>query len=292
MAADAVVVGVDGSDEAMDAVAWAAEEAALRHRPLRVVHAFLWPAYGAGGAFMYDPAVTDLRDAADAVATAATEHAKKVAPELECTGEVVPGPAAPTLIRESDGAELLVVGSRGLGGFTGLLVGSVGVTVAAHAASPVVVVRPRTSGQGAGAGRVVVGVDGSETAAHAVRFAFDQATRRRVGLAAVYGGEGDVPAADPDAAHEAGARLLADALAECRERYPDVDVAEHVMPGPPAQALVNAGEGALLVVVGSRGRGGFRGLLLGSVSQALLHHAPGPVAIVRTHAGDAEPAQD
>lgn len=292
MAADAVVVGVDGSDVAMDAVSWAAEEAALRRRALRVVHGFLWPAYGAGGAFMYDPAVTDLRDAADAVVTAAIEHAKQAVPEVECTGEVIPGAAAPTLIRESRGAELLVVGSRGLGGFTGLLVGSVGVTVAAHAASPVVVVRPRTTGRGVGAGRVVVGVDGSETAGHAVRFAFEEATRRRVGLTAVYGGEGDLPAADADAAHAAGVRLLADALAECRERHPEVDVTEHVLPGPPAQALIDAGEGALLVVVGSRGRGGFRGLLLGSVSQALLHHAPGPVAIVRMHAGDAEPAQD
>ncbi|HEX6446232.1 MAG TPA: universal stress protein, partial [Streptosporangiales bacterium] len=89
----------------------------------------------------------------------------------------------------------------------------------------------------------------------------------------------------------AGARMLAEALADCRDRYPEVDVAEHVVPDPPAQALVTAGDGAVLVVVGSRGRGGFRGLLLGSVSQALLHHAPGPVAIVRTHAGDQEPTR-
>ncbi|MBO0830296.1 MAG: universal stress protein, partial [Streptosporangiales bacterium] len=204
MAPDAVVVGVDGSDAAMDAAAWAAEEAALRQRPLRIVHGFLWPGYGAGAAFMYDPAVGDLRDAADAVVTTAVEHAKKAAPEVACTGEVIPGAAAPTLIRESKGAELVVVGSRGLGGFAGLLVGSVGVSVAAHAASPIVVVRPRTDGQGVGAGRIVVGVDGSPTALRAVRFAFDEARRRQVGVTAVYGGEGDVPAAGADAARAAG----------------------------------------------------------------------------------------
>lgn len=291
MAPDPVVVGVDGSDVAMDAVAWAAEEAASRHRALRVVHGFIWPVHGAGAAFMYDSAAADLRDAADAVVAAAAEHAATVAPEVECKGEVVTGAAAPILIRESYGAELLVVGSRGLGGFAGLVVGSVGVTVAAHAASPVVVVRPRTTGHGAGAGRVVVGVDGSASAGRAVRFAFDQAARRRLGLTAVHGRHGDADPVDAGSAHAAAVRMLAEALAECRDRYPEVDVVEHVVPERPAQALLRAGEGAVLLVVGSRGRGGFRGLLLGSVSQALLHHAPGPVAIVRMRAGDQEPSR-
>jgi nucleotide-binding universal stress UspA family protein len=291
MASDPVVVGVDGSDAAMDAVAWAAEEAALRHRALRVVHGFMMPAYGVGAAatFMYEPAASDLHDGADAVAAAAVQHAKTVAPGLECAREVITGAAAPILIRESYRAELVVVGSRGLGGFAGLLIGSVGVTVAAHAASPVVVVRPTTSGHGPGAGRVVVGVDGSPSAGRAVRFAFDHAAQRRVGLTAVFGGEESAPAADVGGARAAGVRMLTDALAGCRDLYPEVDVTEYVVPDPPAQALVTAGEGALLVVVGSRGRGGFRGLLLGSVSQALLHHAPAPVAIVRMHAGDQEP---
>lgn len=292
MASDPVVVGVDGSDAAMDAVAWAAEEAALRRRALRVVHGFMLPAYGVGVAsFMYEPAASDLHDAADAVATAAVHHAKTVAPEIETTSEVITGAAAPILIRESYQAELVVVGSRGLGGFAGLLIGSVGVTVAAHAASPVVVVRPTTDGQGPGSGRVVVGVDGSPSAGRAVRFAFDHAARRRVGLTAVYGGEENAPATDMGGTRAAGVRMLGEALAACRDLYPEVDVAEYVVPDPPAQALVTVGEGALLVVVGSRGRGGFRGLLLGSVSQALLHHAPAPVAIVRMHAGDPEPTR-
>jgi nucleotide-binding universal stress UspA family protein len=185
---------------------------------------------------------------------------------------------------------VVVVGHRGLGGFTGLLVGSVGVQVAAHAAGPVVVVRPHSAAAGASAGRVVVGIDGSPLSRAALGFGFEAAARRGVGLTAVHAwtepvstGPGDMlPLVyDADDVDAEETRLLAEALAGWAEKYPDVPVDRKVVRGRAAEALVAESAGAALLVVGSPGRGGFTGLLLGSVSQAALHHADCPVAIVR-----------
>jgi nucleotide-binding universal stress UspA family protein len=224
-------------------------------------------------------------------------------------------PPAAALIDASHDAALVVVGHRGLGGFTGLLVGSVGVQTAAHAACPVIVVRnsepdrdsdpDRASvpdpasgpdnghgAAGSAAGHVVVGVDGSDLSNLAVDFAFAHAAVHGLDVVAihVYRHAAFAAASDPrnasndvDDLRDDHARLLTDALAGCRDKYPDIAVRQKVVHGACADLLVAESAGAALTVVGSRGRGGFTGLLLGSTSQSVLHHAPGPVAIVRAH---------
>ncbi|MGJ7439702.1 universal stress protein [Aquipuribacter sp. MA13-6] len=185
-------------------------------------------------------------------------------------------------------ADLVVVGSRGLGGFLGLLLGSVSVKVASHAPCPVVVVRSRDDDDrpAGGPARVVVGVDGSDVSALAVGFAFETAARRGLALTAVRAWEAPAPM-DPallsflPKVEEEEMRELVASLAGERRRFPDVDVRVELVNGHPAQALVAASDEAEVVVVGSRGRGGLAGMLLGSVSQAVLQHAHGPVAVVR-----------
>src|SRR5690606_23640680 len=204
-------------------------------------------------------------------------------------GEIVTGAAAPVLLDEATRAWLLVLGSRGLGGFVGLLVGSVTVQVASHTRRPLLVAR----GQVRESGPVVVGVDGPASAA-AVEFAFAEAEVRGADLVAVHAWYGDLPEGVEEKLpliYDAGdvtstlTTQLSGWLAETRARHPEVRVREEIRRGRAAKTLIEASREAQLVVVGARGRGGFAGLLLGSVSQALLHHAECPVAVVRA-AGD------
>jgi len=178
-----------------------------------------------------------------------------------------------------------VVGDRGLGGFTGLLVGSVAVELAAHAHCPVLVARGTVDP----ALPVLVGVDGSPANQPAIGYAFEQAALRRVPLVALHAwahpvasGSGDMlPLVyDLDEVQAAEERVLSEALAGWSEKYPDVTVERVVRHGSVRSTLIEASGRAQLVVVGARGRGGFAGLLLGSVSQAVLHHAACPVAVV------------
>ncbi|MFD7307891.1 universal stress protein [Promicromonospora sp. NPDC059942] len=290
-----VLVGVDGSDSATEAVRWAAREAARRGAPLVLVSVWTPVPPGVPHAAMlgsYEDALiaqgTQWLD--DAAAAAARE-----APDVPVTTRLAIGSVAGQLVGRSATAGLVVLGSRGLGGFTGLLVGSIAVAVATHGHCPVVVVR----GQGAASaqeGPVVVGVDGSPTSREAIRFAFDAAALRGAPLVAVHAWR-DAPAPalgrrespgqavqdqavqDQDV-QEHGAQALGRWLADARADHPDVRVERVVAPDGPTAALLDRAQGAQLVVVGSRGRGGFRGLLLGSTSQALIYHAPCPVAVV------------
>ncbi|MEH1100779.1 universal stress protein [Micromonospora sp. CPCC 205561] len=282
-----VVVGVDGSADALDAVRVAAREAAARRRPLRVVHAFIWPLTATPlGAAEGAPAGAGLRHQAERYVAEAVAEAGRAAPEVPVTGAVVDGAATPVLLDESREAALMVLGHRGLGGFAGLLIGSVTVQLSAHALCPVLVVR----GESRADGPVVVGVDGSECSAEAVEFAFAEASRRGAPLLAVHAwlfpspvGPGDVlPLVyDLDALAADEERSLAESLANFAERYPDVPVRHRLMRGSPARVLVEESKTAQLVVVGARGRGPLAGLLLGSVSHAVLHHAHSPLVIVR-----------
>ncbi|ROT27250.1 universal stress protein [Micromonospora sp. HM5-17] len=290
--AAAVIVGVDGSEGSLRAVDWAAEEARLRGAPLRVVHAFIWPLLGVPlGPAPMAPPEAGLRNEAQRILESAADRARRAAPGVTVSTDLPARVPAAALIEASHGADLVVVGSRGLGGFSGLLLGSVGAQVTAHAACPVVVVRGGDHRRSPGPvpGEVLVGVDGSESSRLAVGFAFAYASRRGLGVAAVHAGRPGRPggpgvtrpgAGDADLA-EAEARLLTEALAGWRERYPDVPVRSAVVAGRPAEVLVRQASGADLLVVGARGRGGFADLLLGSVSQAALYHAPVPVAVVR-----------
>jgi len=215
------------------------------------------------------PPEAGLRHEAERLIEEAAAVAAKENPAVPVSTDLITGAPAPALLREVRTAELVVLGDRGLGGFSGLLVGSVAVQVAAHSPVPVLVAKGRLAEQGL----VVVGVDGSPESLSAVECAFQEAAYRRVELVAVHGWTG----ADAQGAE----RLLSEAIAGHRERFPDVTVRPEVIHDRPARALVKLSEDAQLVVVGSRGPGGFTGLLLGSVSQQVLHHSRCPVLIVR-----------
>ncbi|NJC71370.1 universal stress protein [Planosporangium thailandense] len=281
-----IVVGVDGSSQSLDAVDLAVREAAMRDLPLRVVSAFTRPDLGVPGVRAAYPPEADVRLEAERIVREAMGRAAANAPALDVGGDAVEGPPATTLIDQSRAAALVVVGNRGLGGFKGLLVGSVAVELTAHAGCPVLVARGRASPSG----DVLAGVDGSPLSDMAVRFAFEEAALRGSDLTAVYAwtmparvvpvvGTPSVDcASEVEAAHE---HVLSKAISNWRDAYPAVPVRGRLVHTGARQALLKAAEEAQLVVVGSRGRGGFAGLLLGSVSQAMLHHATCPVAIVR-----------
>jgi nucleotide-binding universal stress UspA family protein len=290
-AGDPVVVGVDGSASALDAVRLAAGAAAARHRPLLVVHAFIWPLLPAPvGPPPIGPQEGGLRHQAERLLAEAVAEAEKTAPGLSVEGLVADGTAAAVLLHEARRASLIVLGTRGLGGFGGLVIGSTAVQVAAHATCPVLVAR----GVGHPGGPIVVGVDGSELSDMAIGFAIEEAARRGSELVALHAYRypaslepGDVVPLvyDENALESDEGRLLAESLAGWSDRYPDVPVRRRVVRGSAHRALVEESKAAQLVVVGARGRGGFTGLLLGSVSHGVLHHAHCPVAIVR-HRGE------
>jgi nucleotide-binding universal stress UspA family protein len=294
----AVVAGVDGSECGLQAVRWAAAEASRRRLPLRLVAAHSWPMGGLVGdpGLGVDPRAV-LREVVLGHLAAAADAATRVAPQPEVERVEVTGYPVPVLQDESTRAELVVLGDRGLGGFTGLLIGSVAVDLAAHSACPVVVVRgPEPDYATPLPEPVVVGVDGSPASEAAVAFAFEAASLRGVPLVAVHVWRDLLvdptmaPLLDWDAVESDEREVLAERLAGWTEKYPDVPVRRLVVRDRPARALVEESGRAQLVVVGSRGRGGFQGLLLGSVSQALLHHAHCPVAVVRPVGADGRPA--
>lgn len=282
-----VVVGVDGSDCGLRAVGLAARLAVERDRPLRVVHAFMWPMLRVPlGPSPQGPPDGGLANQALSFVNDAVAAATKARPELRADGEVVVGAPAPVLLGEAEHAAVVVLGDRGLGGFTGLLVGSVAVQVAAHASCPVVVARGELDRDR----DILVGVDGSERGVDALAFAFEEASLRCVGVTALHAytqpasaGPGDMlPLVyDPEQLEAEETAVLAEALGGWSDRYPDVAVHRLLVRDRAAKALIHASDRAGMIVVGSRGRGGFAGLLLGSVSQGVLHHASCPVAIVR-----------
>ena len=283
-----VVAGVDGSESALHAVRWAAREAALRQAPLRLVHVYqvtlVRHRRQAAPPPEYEAAILDQGRHWLMVAA---EAATLVAPDVPVATDLRDGHAAETLVGESRTARLVVVGSRGLGGFAALLAGSVAIALSAHGHSPVVVVRA----SGVDDGPVVVGVDGSPLSDAALTFAFEAAAARGVPLVAVHtwqdpyltGVWSALPnTIDWDWLQEGETRELVERLALWREKFPQVEVRPVVERELPARALLAHAEGAQLLVVGSRGRGALAGLGLGSVSQSVVHHAECPVAIART----------
>lgn len=285
-----VLVGIDGSRSATDAVRWAAAEARRRHTGLRLVEAFGWlPVEDAGDAAHVEPSYGQvLAAAARERLAAAAAVAAQVAPEVQVETDLLTDYPIPRLVAESATAQLVVVGDRGLAGITGLLIGSVAAGVAAHAQCPIVVVRGvEPGGPIPVEGPVVVGVDGSPLSEAALACAFEAASARGTGLVAVHTWrdsmvDGSVaPLIDWDAVVVEEQAVLAERLAGWSVKYPDVPVERVVTRDRPAHALRERSRGAQLLVVGSRGRGGLVGTLLGSVSQTLLHHASCPVLVVR-----------
>lgn len=282
----AIIVGTDGSDQSLHAVEWAAEEAERRGLPLRIVHA--------EAEWMYDtpvdPRLSAVREwlltGGKELLDKAVATARERVPGVEVDAETVPGQVARVLLEKAADAAMVVLGGHGMGAATGLLLGSTTLQVVTHAKVPTVVVRDL---EPAVRREVVVGVDGSAVSEPAIGFAFEEAALRRARLRAVHAwshpaseGPGDMQPLvyDPQIVAEEEMRLVEKSLAPWQDKFPEVEVVFEAEHGRPARILAGASARADLLVVGNRGRGGFTGLLLGSVSHALLHHAHCPLAVV------------
>jgi nucleotide-binding universal stress UspA family protein len=291
----AVVVGVDASAGAAAVIRAGAWEAEQRGAPLVLAHGYEDSlTYSAFGMEPYFPPGFDPMAGATEMVDELARKARDRYPGLTVQTRLWVGAGAGGLVEESRRARLLVVGARGSGGFAGLAIGSVATQVASHAHSPVLVVRTAadaTDGPVPHPGSVVVGIDGSPTSDQALAFGFEEASLRGVPLVAL-NSWWHLPRMnlDPLDVNEYGEvealqdarRLLSEAVAGWSGTYPDVAFEPRSVRGTsPSAALIEASQDAGLVVVGSRGRGGFAGLLLGSVGRDLIGNAHCPVAVVR-----------
>ena len=288
MAAKPIVAGTDGSEESLRAVDWAAREAVLRGAPLRIVSAAsLLPRMVSRARPTDYDTVTDvlLKDRDRALATAA-ERAAKMAPGVLIDTDQLTGQPAQALTESGAGALMLVVGSRGTGAFTALVLGSVSRYAATHASCPVVVVRDETA---ATHRQVGIGLGDLDHCADSLTFAFEEASLRQASLLAIHARHaprGDISRAGDtftaEGSHDLeaeAARQLEAVLNEWREKYPDVPVSQDVVHGHPGRALVGLSARADLVVIGRHAKHpGMQGP--GSVRHAVLNHAHGPVAVV------------
>ncbi|MFI6225128.1 universal stress protein [Nocardia salmonicida] len=276
-----VVVGVDGSQQSLVALRWAAEYAAHRRAPLQIVYAIDVPVdYGPGLVGpLFD--AEQLRIHGESIVAAAAVAAEKIPGTAVSTAAVSGSPVA--VLRDlSRSARLVVVGSRGLGAFRRTLLGSVSTSLARHAECPVAVIPETVSDTGA----VVVGVDGSARSADAVAIAFDEASRRGTHLVAVHTWSEFYRYDARTTMQTQAEAVLSESLAGYAEKYPEVSVERVVAEELPAKAILVAAATAQLIVVGSHGRRGFAGMTLGSVAQAVLHGAECPLIITRPAIGN------
>ena len=288
-----VIVGIDGSSKALDAVRWAAKDAALRSLPLTIVTALhaRTPSFSDAINLRSDNSAIE-RHHAEGILTEAEKVAREWAAEtqLQVSTLIERGPAADVLVRLGQTAAMLVVGSRGLGEFTGGLIGSVSTAVASHARCPVTVVKPPAHISLGRTAPVIVGVDGTTNSEPALEQALCEAALRGVELVAVHA----LVDVDADRAFPEGLAkslfppelldemALAQMLSSWQERFPNVQIRPRVVRDRPVRQLVHEADTAQLVVMGSRGRGGFPSILIGSTSQAVLHTVQIPVMIVPT----------
>jgi len=284
-----IVVGIDGSALSKAALRWALAEATRRAAAVDVIHVWSYPAvamtpYAATAVPVVSP--EDLESAAERVVTDAMAEVHDAVGDVVVTSTTERGHPAEVLVSKAKGATMLVVGSHGHGGFAGMLLGSTSNQLLHHACVPVVVVNSTAT---MADGRIVVGVDGSPASIDALRWALAEARVRHVGVDVVHAwqypgvlffGETMVIAADDV---EAGAKeVLEHTMAAVADERADLDVRTSVERGHAVGVLTEHAKDAGLVVVGSRGRGGFSGLLLGSVSSEVVHHATCPAVVVRT----------
>ena len=288
MAAKPIVAGTDGSEESLRAVDWAAREATLRGAPLRIVSAatLLPRMVPRAGSAEYDTVTDVLVKDRDRALAAAAERAAKMAPGLLIDTDQLTGQPAEAVTESGAGALMLVVGSRGGGAFTAMVLGSVSRYVASHASCPVVVVRDETT---ATHRQVGVGIGGLDHCTDSLTFAFEEASLRKASLLAIHAWQApqtdisragdEFTAATPHALEAEAARQLEGLMNDWREKYPDVPVSHDVVHGHPGRALVGLSARADLVVIGKHAHPtGLQGP--GSVRHALLNHAHGPVAVV------------
>ena len=285
-----VVAATDGSPAAIEAAEWAAVEAARRGRRLELVHVPAWPGFVATtlpGWPNWDAEMFETVGCAALEETRLAVRARE--PELPVSTEMIRGPVTEALVGRSAGTELLVLGRRGRGRFPDLIAGATVSQVAQYARCPVVVVPQHTTADEDGPG-IVLGVDIAPGCEPAIGFAFEAATRCRLPITAVRGwtlltDEPGILSLGPTRLSQEleseQRRLLSEALAGWCTKYPDVPVRTMTIREHAGRALVETSRGAHLLVVGARGAGGFAGLLLGSVSDTVVRHAPCPVAVVR-----------
>ncbi|WP_031171695.1 universal stress protein [Streptosporangium roseum] len=279
-----IVVGVDGSAPATAALEWAADDAARKGATLKIV--CVREPWAGDFPFHAAPGLSDvLREHCDEVLAAAAARARRRAPGIDVITDQVIGAVVERLKSESETADTLVLGSRGSGGFAGLVLGSVGMGVVGHAAGPVVIVRQAAQSVH---GEIAVGYDGSAHAAAALEYAFEQARLRDARLHVVHAWHTPAFASRATAytdllqeTFESESHVTRQRLVLWRDKHPDVSVRESILWGHPVPALTDASRSADLVVVGSRGLGNLGSALLGSVSHGLLHRAHCPVAVVR-----------
>lgn len=290
---DIVVVAVDGSEASKQAVRWAANTANKRGIPLRLASSYTMPQ------FLYAEGMVPPQELFDDLQAEALEKidearaiAHEVAPDIKIGHTIAEGSPIDMLLEMSKSVTMIVMGSRGLGGLSGMVMGSVSGAVVSHAHCPVVVVREDSSvNEDNKYGPVVVGVDGSEVSQRATEVAFAEASARGAELIAVHtwmdmqvqASLAGLAAAQQqwDEVEREQTELLTERIQPLADQYPDVPVKKVITRDRPVRALAETSEGAQLLVVGSHGRGGFKGMLLGSTSRALLQSAPCPMMVVR-----------
>ncbi|RDI51139.1 universal stress protein [Nocardia mexicana] len=283
-----IVTAVDGSAISYQAVAWAAIDAELRCCPLHIVTSCALPAgYGFGGG-LGEREVEWVRDDAQRVLTEATRiaHDAVQGDTISITTELTFELIIPTMIDRSRVARMVAVGDRGRGALGRAVLGSVSTALTRHAHCPVAVVHGSSQADAVSARKpVVVGVDGTANSMPAVEMAFEEASHRKVSLIAVHAWSDitgyDLPVPGWEEIRTSEEVQLAESLAGFGERFPDVPVERVVVCDRPFRSILEYAEGAQLVVVGSHGRGGFAGMMLGSTSTSVLHTAECPVIVVR-----------
>ncbi|NGO47319.1 universal stress protein [Streptomyces ureilyticus] len=293
-----VIAGVDGSAESLAAAEWAAREAERRDRSLRLVYVRNWSPRSAEG----ECAGAVQRYLARRVLRLAEERVRGMCPGVRVHDEQMEGPATQALLRAAERADVLVLGSRGLSGLTGFLVGSVALGVVARATRPVVLVRageeaadehlPAEDGSAStrtGYRDVVLGIDLDEACDEVIEFAFEAARLRRARLRVVHAwqalsplglGPGEIGLMNDPQRAEEWQGFLSAVLQVWRDKYPEIEVAETVAEGRAQSVLVRAATGASLLVVGHRIAERLLGPRTGPVTHAAIHHAGCPVAVV------------
>ncbi|MGC9543504.1 universal stress protein [Streptomyces sp. UG1] len=294
-----VVVGLDGSSESRAAAEWAAREAKLRGLPLKIVN--VWEPVPEPMAQAPLLGTETQQHWTERIPREAAEGIRLRHPGIEVTTEQLTGAYAETLVKATEDAELLALGSRGLSGFGGFMVGSVGLSVVAHSTRPVVLVRageqaadehePDPAGipsAATGYRPVLLGLDAESPDDSVIEFAFEAAARRETGLRVlhgwnlppyyVYGLSRDVRLHDELTRQKAA--ILTETLRPWRQKHPNVEVTEESPSGSPGAHLVDASREASLVVVGRRVRRSPFGAHIGPITHAVLHHAAAPVAVV------------
>jgi len=273
----AVVVGVDGSPDSDNALSAAVEQARLEHRPLHILHSYdLSPVY-----FQVLPDRADraahIKQVAQDIADRALARATETAPGLDVTVGLGASDPREALLKASETASIVVVGSRGLGTMRSLLLGSVSAWISTHAHSPTLVVRPSDAERRA---RIMVGTDATKVSSAAMEFAFAHASLRGAPLTVVHCFDKAEPSSEGDPEERLA---LAESMAGLRDKYVDVQVEVEFGRGSAAAYLSQASERADILVVGSRFRSTAAAMLFGAVSRAVVEHAACSVAVVPNH---------